>query len=174
MRNFIFFFVPLAAVLVISAGCEPEHSASSSARVETTAGFAPCQEYQPARIVFLPLTEITPASGAGQSDTITAYVALQDSAGSAIKTPAVFRFEIYQFKPLSTDPRGKRLYIWDDIDLTSFKENSSYWRDFLRAYEFKFQCDFGGGPKYVLELTCMLPSDTRLIEKTVIEKPTAH
>ena len=40
-----------------------------------------------------------------------------DSFGSAIKSPCIFRIELYEYVERSPSPLGKRLEIWPDIDL---------------------------------------------------------
>jgi len=157
-------------VLLPLAGCEAERPAPSPPVRNPVAEVEQFQEYYPTRAAFLPLTEITPADQPGKTDTIVAYITLADSAASAVKAPATFRFEIFQFKPLSLDPRGKRLYIWDDINLTAFNDNNRYWRDYLRAYEFTLAYDCDAATKYVLEATCLHPSGTRLVAQTILQK----
>jgi hypothetical protein len=170
MRNFIFLFVPFAAMLLMSVGCGPDTSVSSGAVKGAIAEFESFKAYQPVKAVFLPLSDVYMPDKSGQADTIVAYLALQDGVGSAVKAPAVFRFELYQFKPLSSDPKGKRIHIWDDMDLTAFADNNRYWRDYLRAYEFKFQYNCPNCLKYVLEVTCMCPSGARLTTSITLGK----
>jgi hypothetical protein len=170
MRDFIFLFAPLVVILVMSAGCEPDYSASSGAVRDAIAEFESFRDYQPVKAVFLPLSDVYLPEKPYQPDTIMAYVALQDAVGSAVKAPAVFRFELYQFSPRSTDPKGKRLYMWDDISLDAFSENNKYWRDYLRAYEFKLQYDCPDCKRYVLEVTCMCPSGQRLMAAIILDK----
>lgn len=169
MKNFIFIFVPFVVMLLLSVGCEPQHPAPRPV-TETITEYQTLNAYQPIKAVFLPLSEVRSSDETVGPDTITAYISLQDSAGSTIKTPAVFRFELYQFKALSTDPKGKRLYIWNDINLNAFNDNNGHWRDYLRAYEFKLLYNCPDCRKYVLEVTCMSPSGTRLLAETILTK----
>ena len=69
------------------------------------------------------------------------YAALRDSFGSCLKAPGVFRFELYEYVQYSSEPKGKRIIIWPDIDLTDAAENNEYWNDFLRAYEFSLDLE---------------------------------
>jgi len=170
MRNFIFLFVPFVVMLFISVGCEPEYSPPARPATETITECETLKAYQPVKAVFLPLSDVRPSDKPTDPDTITAYVALQDSAGSAVKAPAIFRFELYQFRPLSADPKGKRLYIWDNINLNAFTENNRYWRDYLRAYEFKLRYNCPDCKKYVLEATCTCPSGRRLLATITLDK----
>jgi len=94
--------------------------------------------------------------------TLNAYVGLLDAFGCQIKAPGVLRFELYQYVPRSAEPKGQRLAIWPDIDLTHPATNNRYWLDFLRAYEFKLDAPAGLNETYVLEATCMCPDGRRL------------
>ncbi|MBL7215401.1 MAG: hypothetical protein ISS71_06960 [Phycisphaerae bacterium] len=55
------------------------------------------------------------------------------------------------------NPRGKRLIIWPDIDLTIPGKNNQYWKDYLRSYEFYLPLGFSPQPNqnYLLEVTCL-------------------
>jgi len=149
-------------------GCEPDYSTSSGAVRDAITEFESFKAYQPVKVAFLPLSDVYPSDKPNQPDIIMAYIALHDIAGSAVKAPAVLRFELYQFSPRSADPKGKRLHIWDDISLNAFTDNNEYWRDYLRAYEFELQYDSREHKKYVLEVTCTCPSGARLLATTTL------
>jgi len=118
--------------------------------------------FAPARICILPLTELPSSTGSSQAVTLNAYVGLLDAFGCQIKAPGILRFELYQYVPRSAEPKGQRLAIWPDIDLTHPATNNRYWLDFLRAYEFKLDAPAGLNETYVLEATCMCPDGRRL------------
>ena len=118
--------------------------------------------FGPARICILPLTELPASTGSAQAVALDAYISLLDAFGAQIKAPGVLRFELYQYVPRSADAKGQRLAIWPDIDLTHPAVNHRYWRDFLRAYEFKLDAPAGLNETYVLEATCMCPDGRRL------------
>jgi hypothetical protein len=160
----------LSVFMLFLCSCEPEYSPPARPVAGTITECEILKTYQPVKAVFLPLTEIQPSDETTGPDTITAYISLQDSAGLAVKAPAVFRLELYQFKPLSADPKGKRLHIWDDINLNAFNDNNRYWRDYLRAYEFSLLYNCPDCTKYVLEVTCMIPSDRRLPATITLDK----
>jgi hypothetical protein len=170
MRNFRFFFVPFMVMLLILVGCEPDYSPAPRQSAQTITECEILNAYQPVKAVFLPLSDVQSSGKTSDPDTITAYIALQDSTGSAVKAPAVFRFELYQFSSFSADPKGKRLYIWDDINLNAFNENNRHWRDYLRAYEFRLLYTCPDCRKYILEVTCMAPSGTRLLADIILSK----
>ena len=118
--------------------------------------------FAPARICILPLSELPSSTPSSQAVMLNAYVSLQDAFGCQIKAPGVLRFELYRYVPRSGQPKGQRLAIWPDIDLTHPVANNRYWRDFLRAYEFKLDAPAGLNETYVLEVTCMCPDGRRL------------
>jgi hypothetical protein len=132
--------------------------------------FEKYKTYHPAKVVLLPISEVQKAEKANQSDTIVAYVQLQDAADVAMKGPGVFRFELYRYQPMAADPKGKRMHIWDDINLMDFMDNSEQWRDYLRAYEFKLDYYCPDCERYVLEVTCTSPWGQRMIDVLIIDK----
>lgn len=89
---------------------------------------------------------------------LKAHVELFDALDTQIQKPAVFRFELYHFRRLSRDPRGHRIKLWSDQDLTSEQSQSTHWRDYLSGYEFFLPAppDLMSGRKYVLDVTCMV------------------
>jgi hypothetical protein len=120
------------------------------------AGFAP------ARISILPLTELAGATDSSQPGTLSVYVSLLDSFGSQMKAPGVMRFEVYQHVPRSAEPKGQRINLWPDVDLTAPAQNNKCWRDFLRAYEFTLNAPTGPDETYILEATFLCPDGRRL------------
>ena len=75
-----------------------------------------------------------------------------------MKAPGTLRFELYEHVQRSAEPKGQRIAIWTDIDLTDATENNRYWQDFLRAYEFTLRTDASRNKTYVLEATFLRPS----------------
>lgn len=118
--------------------------------------------FAPARICILPLTELPSSTASSQAVMLNAYVGLQDAFGCQIKAPGVLRFELYRYVPRSGQPKGQRLAIWPDIDLTHPATNNRYWRDFLRAYEFKLDAPAGLSETCILEATCICSDGRRL------------
>ena len=118
--------------------------------------------YTPLKIDIVPLTEYTGDSDAGEVSKIKVYVSLLDSFGYQMKSPGIFRFELYERVPRSAEPKGRRVAIWPDNDLTDVVENNRYWRDFLRAYEFDLPFESEASQNYILEATCICPNGKRL------------
>ena len=122
-------------------------------------------QYDPLKIDIMPLTEFVGVSAEEYSQ-ITVYVSLLDAFGCQMKTPSVFRFELYEYVARTVDRKGKRLYLWPDIDLNDATENNNYWKDFLRAYNFTLNTGIDPGlPRtYVLQVTCVMPTGKRLTD----------
>jgi hypothetical protein len=117
--------------------------------------------FAPDRINIIPLTEFINTDNIRQIS-IKPYVSLLDSFGSQVKSPGIFRFELYQRALRSAEPKGKRVVIWQDIDLTELAVNDEYWREFLRAYEFDLPFELDVNQSYILQVTCLCPNGRRL------------
>ncbi len=159
----ILFLVLLLAVV----GCEPPQVGVK--RIESPPkADNDCNEvsiyarYVPAKVDIMPLTEYTGVSNTAEEPGIKVYVSLLDSFGYQMKSPGVFRFELYERVPRSAEPKGRRIAIWPDIDLTDVVENNNYWRDFLRAYEFSLPFDLEVSQNHILQATCLCPNGKRL------------
>lgn len=121
-------------------------------------------DFTPVEIHIMPLTEVVvfDENEIDETPKINAYVILRDGFDSQIKWPAVFRFELYEKALRSADPKGKRIAIWPDVDLTGPVENGRYWRDFLRAYRFDLDFEGQAGHSYILHISSLLPGGKRL------------
>jgi len=150
----VFFFV----LLLVGAGCEPVTSESLS----KTAQLSVYTRYTPVKIDIMPLTEFIHVGDDGEASKIKVYVSLLDAFDCQIKTPAVFRFELYEYVQRSAKPKGRRINIWPDIDLTDAVENNKHWQDFLRTYEFNLDLEAVSNQDYILQVTCLCPSGKRL------------
>jgi len=149
----------LLAMLLANAGCElfSGLTAKTNNDVKELSVYS---RFAPAKINIMPLTEFISAGGTRQVK-IKPYVSLLDSFGSQIKSPAVFRFELYQRVLRSAEPKGRRVIIWPDIDLNDPAANNEYWRDFLRAYEFDLPFEPDANQSYILQITCLCPNGRR-------------
>jgi len=153
----------LLALLLINIGCE---QAKPPAEIlpktdQSDNNLSIYTRFIPEKIDIMPLTEFVDTENA-QRSRISIYVSLIDKFGSQIKSPGVFRFELYEYMQRSAEPKGKRAVIWPDVDLTDPVANNDYWRDFLRAYEFSFPCEQTNGNDYILQVTCLCPNSKRL------------
>ncbi len=118
--------------------------------------------FVPSRIEVLPLTELIPSSGPEPGTQLNVYVSLLDAFGTQIKAPVTLRFELCEYVQRSAEPKGQRIAIWPDINLTDPGENHRYWQDFLRAYAFELATEAARNRTYIIEVTCMCPSGKRL------------
>jgi hypothetical protein len=129
---------------------------------------SPCSRFGPARIDVLPITSITPASASDRDATINAYICLLDAFDSQIKAPVIFRFELFQRLQRSSDPKGKRLIVWPDIDLTDPALNNNAWQDFLRAYLFTLPLQKSSADNCILHVTVICPSGKRFTADFIV------
>jgi len=125
--------------------------------------------YAARKISISPLTEFARPSGVQGPTQIKVYVSLLDSFGYQVKSPGIFRFELYEYVQRSAEPKGKRIIIWPDIDLTQPAENNHYWRDFLRSYEFALEYSPQSNQTYILQVTCLCPDGRRLSSESALK-----
>ncbi len=152
----------LVATLLPYAGCQHLPSGPDFSFDPTRSSQALCLRYGPARADILPLTELVPAASSSHDSRLDVYICLLDSFDSQIKSPAVFRFELFEFAERSTEQKGKRITIWPDIDLTEPAVNNQHWQDFLRAYLFPLPIQKPSENAYILHATCLCQSGKRL------------
>ena len=153
----------LVLLLLFGTGCEqksipPDFSDRPNNELEKLSVYT---RYSPMEIDIIPLTGFIHI-GDTQQARINLYVSLLDSFGSEIKSPCVFRFELYEKVQRSAEPKGRRVMIWPDVDLTGPTTNNQYWRNFLRAYEFNLPFGSASKQTYILEVTCLCPTGKRL------------
>ncbi len=127
--------------------------------------------FYPTKLVILPLTETVQDTTNNNGSFIHVYLALTDQFGSQVKMPGIFRFELYGRVLRSAEPKGKRIKIWPDVDLTNPTENNKQWHDFLRAYEFKLDFEPEKGKDYILQITHIFPNGRRLLSQCTITNP---
>ncbi len=161
----------LLVLFLTVAGCEsPQTTADSALRTDSASQEVSVYAgYTPVKFDILPLTELVGGSEKVKASAIKVYVGLLDGFDCQMKSPAVFRFELYKKVERSAEPKGKRITIWPDIDLTEPGENNAYWRDFLRAYEFILDFEPTGRPSYILQVTCLCPEGKRLSAEFALE-----
>ena len=156
--------------LVADAGCGqlPGLSGRHSKTDNDPNKISAYSRFAPDRINIMPLTEFINTDNIRQIS-IKPYVSLLDSFGSQIKSPGVFRFELYQRAVRSAEPKGKRVVIWQDIDLTEPALNNEYWRYFLMAYEFDLPFELDVNQSYILQVTCQCPNGRRLSDEFALK-----
>lgn len=154
----------LLVLFLFNAGCEQKSksddiSGQTNNQLEKLSIYS---RYSPTEIEIIPLTDFV-RTGDSLQARIDLYVSLLDSFGSEIKSPCIFRFELYEKVQRSAEPKGARVMIWPDVDLTDPAINNQYWRNFLRAYEFNLPFGEASKQTYILEVTCLCPTGRRLI-----------
>ena len=123
------------------AGCESTTAPTASPTVEPIAPAELCSGYQATDIRIVGLSGFSEERYGQIGSQMEVVVEMLDSFGTRIKSPGVFRIELYEYLPRSNDPKGKRVFAWPDTDLTRPSDNNGYWRDFLRAYRFDLSMD---------------------------------
>jgi len=181
-RNFDISFLIFAFLLAFwASGCAstgPAAPSSAETASEPTPGAVQSAPerlpsgYAPVEIAVLPLTELTDAANGQPGAQLNIYISLLDGYREKVKAPGVFRFELYEYVQRSSEPKGQRIAIWPDIDLTDPAQNQRYWRDFLRAYEFRLAAQASKSKTYILEVTCLRPGGKRLsTERSIKPQP---
>ena len=161
MRTVLIISTAFCVVLLSAPGCrEPVRKNADPAAAPVYGLWA----YGPTKIDIVPLTELLSAGDSEDIEKVVVYVDVLDEFDSQIKSPAVWRFELYEYVPRSAEAKGERLIIWPDIDLTEAKANNSYWRDFLWAYQFELDLpiQLGKNHSYILQAMCFCQAGKRL------------
>jgi hypothetical protein len=158
-----------AASVLIVPGCDGAGGAGPRWPRGASDPLSAYMPYTPARADITPLTDFVTAAGADKASQLKVYVSLLDSFNCQIKSPGAFRFELYEHVERSGSPKGKRIVLWPDFDLTDSAANNSYWRDFLRAYEFHLDLEPRSDRAYVLQVTCLCPNGKRLSDEFVVK-----
>jgi len=146
-------------LFLVVTGCEPKNAELSTS---ADSGLNQLSEYVPVKVDIMPLTEFTSAGDGEKPSKIKVYVSLLDAFDCQIKTPAVFRFELYGRVPRSAEPKGRRVFIWPDINLNNAAKNNEHWQDFLRAYQFDLPFEPKANQSYILQATSLCPGGRRL------------
>lgn len=151
--------------IIAACGCQEQ------ARIQTRQSDFPVVGMQktclfvPEKIRFNQLTEFA------QNWQIAAYIDMLDQFGLRIKAGSVWRFELYEYVPRSADPKGKRIFIWPDVNLADAKANCDFWQDYLRCYKFEldFNIDLPANKTYVLQAECFT-ADGKCLTDTIALK----
>ena len=162
-RNITLLFA--SAILVFySSGCEKPRPVITKPQIsddtKNSDALAIYSQYHPQKIKITPMTSFIKTSE--EDIKLRVYVSMLDSIGLQVRSPAIFRFELYQHIQRTGNTKGQRIAIWPDININSDKENQKYWKDFLRSYEFILPFKHPTNVKYVLQLTCITPDKKRI------------
>lgn len=137
--------VPAIAGLLGWTGCELAGSES----------VPPADE--PAEVRISSLTEFVPAESKNTAN-LRLLAELVNPQGFSIRAPFVMRFELYDYSPVSSNPRGRQIILWPLFDLTDSDKNDRHWKEYLGCYEFLLPVEIPlmPGKNYILEATCMI------------------
>jgi len=161
--------VVCAVLLAASIGCQRTDSDDKPVADTSADRLSVYEPYMPARVEITPLTGFVIPDGAQKPSRIQVYVSVLDSFDCQIKSPGTFRFEMYERAERSSEPRGERIVLWPDADLTEAVENNNYWRDFLGAYEFNLNFEPQTNRRYILDVTLLCPMGRRLSDDFELE-----
>ena len=103
---------------------------------------------------------------AGGIKGIDVRVKALDAYGDVTKAFGKFRFELYQHRDRSTDPKGTRLGLWN-VDLSDPKINVRHWDNIPPGYKFKLQWSrsIPVGKKFMLVAVFSSPFTERLFDE---------
>lgn len=121
----------------------------------------PTQFFAPNRVNIIPLTTFVKSKNSAELDYIRVYVELLDDYSSQTKSTGVFQFELSNKALRSVNRIGRRIEMWDK-DVTKLEENNKYWREFLRAYEFRLEMRHILQGYFILEVTFFTPDGKRI------------
>jgi hypothetical protein len=166
---------PLAAVLLIAiwaGGCEKHPYAVEPGATESATADASEQVdlLLPRTIEILPFTKPASFDDDAIPDGIEAVIRPLDAFGDQTKAVGRFRFELYAFKPASSDHRGDRLGMWE-VDLSDRAAQTDHWDRITRTY--RFHLLWTGRPprpgKYIIEVTYLPPIGQRIASQYEID-----
>lgn len=145
-------------LLLIHSGCESDNGLGL--RIGGRSDIY--EDYGATQIRIVGLSDISPDPQLPNQSLLNAYVDLLDAWEHKVKSPGTFRFELYEYTPRSNEPRGRRLFLWADIDIIDPDKNNLYWQDFLRTYKFELEMDYppSKGQNFILEATFITPRGT--------------
>lgn len=159
--------------MVFLAGCAEPGAQTPPPRVEPLAPAELCWGYQATDIRIVGLSGFAEPRYGQIGSQLEVVVEMLDAFGIRTKSPGIFRIELYEYVPRSSEPKGKRAFAWPDVDLTRPSDNNGYWRDFLRAYRFDLSTDLRPviPSSYILEVTCITPAGKRFTAQNPISYP---
>ncbi len=149
------------------AGCVTPQSGDEAARQKML------ELIMPRKIAIVkPFTRVRNFEDSGSSEGIELLV----QASNSLDNPGLMivggiRVELYEFVAGSGDQKGRQLEQWD-IDLSTEKQQRTYWNTLTQMYEFRLGIDPTSIPpaeRYVLMITYNSPLGEHLTDDCVIE-----
>lgn len=158
----------VGAVLSLGAVCE------RGAVSETGAGPSSDEVvsyYSPQSLKILPFTKPRSFDADAIPDGIGVSVRTLDMSGDPVKAYGTFIFELYAYKPATSDHRGELLQTWTQPVLNP-KDQKQYWERVTTTYE--FQLSWEGQPlqpqkRYILIASFQAPGSKRLFDEYEFE-----
>ncbi len=143
------FALTLSSVLI--GGCEMIFSKPGAQPPAAEVVPEPINTLLPTQIRIHPFTGMRVLSEKGNIKGIDVRIEAIDAFGDTNKAFGQFRFELYQFKPNSPDPKGARLAVWNE-NVEDFESNRRHWSSIARTYQFKLAWNhpIPVGQKFVL------------------------
>jgi len=166
-----FFFYICFIIIGFFIGCKILSEQPPPAEYDNADPLSIYTSYAPQKIDILPLTKILSETSNNKSSNIIVYVSLLDAFNSSIKSPGIFRFELYEYVKRSPQPKGQRVKLCPDRDLLEPTENNTHWRDYFRTYQFNITCNIQKDQSYILQATFITPEQKRLSDEMLL-KPT--
>ena len=122
----------------------------------------------PTAIRIHPLTGTRVFSEQGGIQGIDVRIEALDAYEEKTKAFGAFRFELYQYKPNSADPRGSRIAAWVQ-DISKPEDNALLWEKYHRMYLFKLGWlePIPIGERFVIETIFQSPFTPRLFDRHV-------
>ena len=122
--------------------------------------------FQPTKVILqTSFTHIIPKqTKTNQAGQIETYVRLTDQFGDPLKAPGRFRFELFEYRPAASDPRGRRFSIngVQKFDLTEIDVNQRHWDSTTGNYRFTLKLPDGSPKTVVMQVTFSADSGLRL------------
>ena len=125
------------------------------------------QFYSPQAIKILPFTKAKSFDKDAIPDGIEVSMRTLDGAGDPVKAYGTFLFELYAYRPASTDHKGELIQSWRQPVL-NLDDQKQYWERVTTSYQ--FQLSWEGVPlapqkKYILAASFQAPGGPRLFDE---------
>lgn len=151
-----------AALLCAIAPTGCSHSAGSDGTEPTVEDLRKLT--QPQQLVVLPFTKPKSFDDDAIPDGVEATVRVTDVMNDPVKAWGTFRFELFERRPASGDPRGTRLQNWSKA-IGTVEDQKNYWDRVTQTY--RFPLGWEGQPlqpdrTYVLDVTFAPPGADRI------------
>ena len=159
----------VCTALIQASGCGPSRTAPEHRDCRPTGFYLQKIALLPAFTTVRPL-ENNPDAALE----IQVYLSVHDQFDNPIKTLGHLRFELFRYRSLHPDPRGRRFEVngIQEIDLTELKTNQQHWDPITQAYHLTLKPpDWPDNwTKFVLQATFVTPSEYRLEDRITVTR----